>query len=363
VPRSRLKHVDRVRAIAVLCMVEVHTAAIIPPEGITVGHPSAFVAAAFGGMAAPMFVTISGWGMYGSAKRRTSEGHNYSDWVGWIVPRVVLLILCQLLVNILLNVDRGGRFEWQTPGVLTLLAFAALLSPILVRMGHSQRSLAMVLMCASPLLIGGAAGPEMGWYDRVDSDGLEGWLARFLWNGTYPVAPWIFYILLGTLLHDLGNNTRAREKGVALGMLATTVTLFIAILEDKEWALTSGDAVLTFFPANMPFLVVSGTIVALIMRILEGEEGSGGNPTLGDRLSFLEPAGRLSLTIYVSHFAVLGAVAVVMEGEPRLGVAQAFGVTLAHTLVWIPLARLHEERMSGFSLEGLLRSFSHQDSQ
>ncbi len=363
VPRSRLKHIDRVRGIAVLCMVEVHTAAILPPEGITVGHPAAFVAAAFGGMAAPMFVTISGWGMYGSAKRRSSEGHNYSDWVGWIVPRVVLLFLCQLLVNVLLNVDRGGRFEWQTPGVLTLLAFAALLSPILVRISQSQRSLAMLLMCASPMLIGVAAGQEMSWYDRVGSEGLEGWLARFLWNGTYPVAPWIFYILLGTLLHDLGSDARAREKGVALGMLATTVTIFIAILEGKEWALTSGEAVLTFFPASMPFLVVSGTIVALVMRLLEGEEGSGGSPALGDRMSFLEPVGRLSMTIYVSHFAVLGAVAVVMEGEPRLGVAQALGATLAHTLVWIPLARLHEERVSGFSLEGLLKAFSHQGSR
>ena len=71
----RLKHLDRIRAIAVLCMVEVHTAAIVPPSGITVGHPAAFVAAAFGGMAAPMFVTISGWGMYRSASRRVSEGH------------------------------------------------------------------------------------------------------------------------------------------------------------------------------------------------------------------------------------------------------------------------------------------------
>ena len=68
------------RAIAVLFMVEVHTAAIIPPEGVTVGDPAAFVAAAFGGMAAPMFVTISGWGMYMSARRRHSEGISASDW-------------------------------------------------------------------------------------------------------------------------------------------------------------------------------------------------------------------------------------------------------------------------------------------
>ena len=59
----RLRHIDRIRAVAVLCMVEVHTAAILPPRGMTVGDPGAFIAAAFGGMAAPMFIMISGWGM------------------------------------------------------------------------------------------------------------------------------------------------------------------------------------------------------------------------------------------------------------------------------------------------------------
>ena len=41
----RLSHIDRIRAIAVLCMVEAHTAAIIPLRGMSVGDPAAFVAA------------------------------------------------------------------------------------------------------------------------------------------------------------------------------------------------------------------------------------------------------------------------------------------------------------------------------
>jgi len=72
-------------------------------------------------------------------------------------------------------------------------------------------------------------------------------------------------------------------------------------------------------------------------------------------LSLLEPVGRLSLTIYVSHFAVLGAVALLMDGEPRLALVPAFLVTILHTLVWIPLAVVHERRVPGLSLEGLLR--------
>lgn len=351
----RLKHIDRIRAIAVLFMVEVHTAAIVPPSGITVGHPAAFVAAAFGGMAAPMFVTVSGWGMYSSASRRLSEGHSASQWVNWIVPRFALLCLCQILVNILLNVERGGRFEWHTPGVLTLLAISAVICPALVRTSMRARSILMLLFCVSPLLMGASSGPEIGWFERVDARDIQEWMARLLWNGTYPVLPWLFYILLGTVLQDLREDYRARERGIVLGIIATSITLAMSVAEGIDWALTSGDAVLTFFPASMPFLVVSGTMVALALRILEGKEESGGEPLMGDRLSLLEPAGRMSLTIYVSHFAVLGVVALLMDGEPRMSLVPAFLVTILHTIVWIPLAVIHESRFPGLSLEGLLR--------
>ena len=351
----RLKHIDRIRAIAVLFMVEVHTAAIVPPSGITVGHPAAFVAAAFGGMAAPMFVTVSGWGMYSSASRRLTEGHSASQWVNWIVPRFALLCLCQILVNILLNVERGGRFEWHTPGVLTLLAISAVICPALVRTSMRARSILMLLFCVSPLLMGASSGPELGWFERVDARGIQEWMARLLWNGTYPVLPWLFYILLGTVLQDLREDYRARERGIVLGIIATSITLAMSVAEGIDWALTSGDAVLTFFPASMPFLVVSGTMVALALRILEGKEESGGEPLMGDRLSLLEPAGRMSLTIYVSHFAVLGVVALLMDGEPRMSLVPAFLVTILHTIVWIPLAVIHESRFPGLSLEELLR--------
>ena len=266
--------------------------------------------------------------------------------------------MCQILVNVLLNVERGGRFEWHTPGVLTLLAISAAICPALVRTSMGVRSMLMLLFCASPLILGPNSGPELGWFERVDASGMEEWVARLLWNGTYPVLPWVFYILLGTVLHDLREDSRARERGVVLGIIATSLTLAFSVAEGVDWALTSGDAVLTFFPASLPFLVVSGTMVALALRVLEGEEESGGEPLMGEKLSLLEPAGRLSLTIYVSHFAVLGAVALLMDGEPRLALIPAFLVTILHTLVWIPLAVLHERTFPGLSLEGLLRNQS-----
>ena len=347
------------RAIAVLCMVEVHTAAIIPPRGMTVGDPAAFVAAAFGGMAAPMFVIISGWGIHMSATRRVARGPmEISDWMSWLIPRVVLLTLCQLLVNVLLNVERGGRFEWHTPGILTLLAVAALLAPVLVRLGMQVRIFLMLIIIASPLILGDATGLDWSWWQRVDSEGLSEWMARLLWNGTYPAVPWLFFVLLGSLIFDLSENPGMRERNIAMGLAATTVTIVIAVMDDIPWALTEGDAVLTFFPASPAFLVVSGTFALLAHRILEGSEGSGGEPWKGDGLSFLEPLGKITLTVYVAHFAVLGVAASMMQGEPRLELIPAFAATICHTLIWIPLAIWHQKNVPEMSLESLLRRIS-----
>ena len=214
----------------------------------------------------------------------------------------------------------------------------------------------MLTLCASPLILGGNAGEGLSWFERVDAANVEEWVARLLWNGTYPVLPWMFFVILGTLLHDFAREPRIRERGIVLGVVATSATIVISVIEDVDWALTSGNAVLTFFPASMPFLVVSATFVVLLMRFLEGSEVSGGTPLMGGRLSFLEPAGRLSLSIYVAHFAVLGVVALVMEGEPRMSLVPAFAVTIIHTAIWIPLAALHERTIPWFSLEGLLRA-------
>ena len=355
----RFAHIDRIRAIAVLCMVEVHTAAIIPPRGMTVGDPAAFVAAAFGGMAAPMFVMISGWGIHMSATRRFASGQmRVAEWISWLMPRVVMLALCQFLVNVLLNVDRGGRFEWHTPGVLTLLAIAALLAPVLVRLGMQTRVALMLLMVASPLVLGNVSGPEWTWWERVASEGFSEWTARLLWNGTYPALPWLFFVLLGTLVYDLSENPEIRERNIAIGMAATIVTIVIAVMEDMPWALTEGNAVLTFFPASSAFLIVSGTFALLAHRILEGGESTGGKPWREDRLSFLEPLGKITLTVYVAHFAVLGIIASMMQGEPRLELVPAFAATIGHTLIWIPLAILHQRYYPKVSLEELLRVFT-----
>ena len=104
--------------------------------------------------------------------------------------------------------------------------------------------------------------------------------------------------------------------------------------------------------------MVSGTFALLAHRILEGNETNGGEPWKGDGLSFLEPLGKITLTVYVAHFAVLGIVASMVQGEPRLELVPAFAATILHTLIWVPLAIWHQKHIPEISFESLLRRFS-----
>ena len=355
----RLKHIDRIRAIAILCMVQVHTAAIIPPEGISVGHPIAFISAAIGGMAAPMFVTISGWGIYRSAiRRRKFADNDFSSWMSWIIPRITILTICQLLVNSALSIDRGGRFDWMTPGVLTLLALASLIGPLIIYLTKKQRFSMMLIFMISPLIIGDLNGTDFYWSERVSSIGIEGWIERLILNGTYPALPWLSFIFLGSLLEEDRENSDNQNMIVKTGLFVILISMFYSFYEKIPWALTEGNATLTFFPANTMFILTSGIFVVILFRILEGRETSGGEPFGGERISWLEPAGRLSLTIYVAHFILLGIIANEMQDQPRLDIYTSFLLTILHTSIWIPLSIWHEKYIPKISFEELLRKFS-----
>jgi len=339
-------------------MVQVHTAAIIPPEGITVGHPVAFVSASIGGMAAPMFVTISGWGIYRSAKRRKDSIVGLQPWLRWIIPRVVILTVCQLLVNLSLNLERGGRFLWMTPGVLTLLAVGSILGPILIKFSQRMKLSLMLIFLLSPIILGNVNGIEMNWVERVSSIGVVEWIERLTINGTYPVLPWTAFIILGSLIEDKNTNLKETDPLVKLGLIIIILSTIYSYFEQVPWALTEGEAVLTFFPANSMFVLTSGIFVVVLFRILQGEELNGGKPRGKKNLTWLEPAGRLSLTIYVLHFVILGIIAYFVQDLPRLEISQAFTLTLFHTAIWIPLAMFHEKYIPRISFEEILRRYS-----
>ena len=71
---ERIEHIDSIRAIAGLRMVMVHAAATWGPPPSTQPSFLVYVISGLGGLAAPLFVTVFGWGCFQSpanARQRT----------------------------------------------------------------------------------------------------------------------------------------------------------------------------------------------------------------------------------------------------------------------------------------------------
>ena len=135
---NRFVHVDAMRGLAILCMVQVHTAALMPAP-VSIDHPIALISASIGGMAAPMFVLISGWALQRGLDRRRAMGESV---LRWSLTRGGFLIGLQFLLGLLLP----QRFDISSPGILTLLGICTLIFPLYyvrdamsIRMGIDPR--------------------------------------------------------------------------------------------------------------------------------------------------------------------------------------------------------------------------------
>ena len=266
-----------------------------------------------------------------------------------------MLFLFQIVVNLLFHVDRGGSFNTETPGVLTLFAASSLIIPLVIGRGVTGRAAIMILLVICPTLFSGHIGSDMTWTERIASDGIAEWFERLLLNGTYPLMPWFSYVLLGGLLAEIGESSGVARASVGFGMMFTLLTIVFSLNQDVHWALTEGSAILTFFPASTAFIIVSMSIVVLVKILLSRVEevsGSEASPILG----LLESAG-MSPTVYVGHFVILGLFVAYYRGGD-FALLGSLVVTLIHAMAWIPIASYYQGKFGPYSPEGMIRAFS-----
>ena len=203
------------RGIAILCMIEVHTAATFQPTNVSIQHPLALLAAIIGGMAAPLFVAISGWGTHRSLIRRLNDEDE--SIVNWLLIRVFALLFCQWVVNII----SFHLFDWHTPGVLSLLAICTLFYLCIVKNTIKIRLMIISMISLSPFLIEYLLVTNLTWSERIASRDFLTWIERLFFTGTYPLFPWFCFFILGGLISEIGDKSRIR-MGIFLLILSVT---------------------------------------------------------------------------------------------------------------------------------------------
>lgn len=330
---ERRQDIDQLRGLAILLMIMVHAAATWTPEGASTTSLFALIIAGLGGLAAPLFVTVGGWVTVQST---------------WTLQKALTRFAFLLLAQILVNLTAPHLFDPFTPGVLSLFAILYLIAPIWLRIAENTTFCGTVLfgICiVNMVLLPGDS--SLGWNDRITSNGFE-IINHLVLTGTYPVFPWIFFSILGAGINIHSPSIKQLGSIASIGLILCITILWDALQKDVPFAQPSGDASMTFFPANTPFLIGACTGVLILWMMFERR-----NPYQG-----LNKLGRLSLTLYVVHFI---PISLGSSFTPEW--MYAVPLVLFYTVLWWPISVLHQRRFSRYSLEHLLKRLSHHEEE
>lgn len=331
---SRRQDIDQIRGLAILLMIMVHGAATWAPSNASTTSFLAIVVASLGGLAAPLFVTVGGWVTVQSV---------------WTIRKALIRFTFLMMAQFLVNITAPHLFDPFTPGVLSLFAILYLLAPLWIRIARNS------IACGTTLLLIGfintllsPGDATLSWNDRIEVSGINQIVSHLLVTGTYPLFPWMFFSILGAGINIHAPKIRGLGLVTAIGMLLCISFLYESIQTGIPFAQPRGEAILTFFPANTPFLIGACTGVLILWSLLE------------NRQSFhrLHHLGQLSLTLYIVHF-----IPIYLGSSVVLAWASAVPVVIVFTLAWWPLSVFWRTRFPTYSLEYALRQISRHEEE
>ena len=326
---SRRQDIDQIRGLAILLMVMVHAAATWMPADASTTSAIAIVVAGLGGLAAPLFVTVGGWVTVQSK---------------WTIRKALTRFSFLIFAQILVNLCAPHLFDPLSPGVLSLFGILYLLAPLWLHIARNVYVCTFsMLLIATLNWIALPGDASLNWNQRNEVESAMEFVSHALLTGTYPVFPWILFSMLGAALNIHTPSIKTILSGLSAGIAVSVALLVQAVNTNTPFAQPSGDAVLTFFPANTAFLVGGTTGVLILWLLLENRVPFRG----------LDQLGQLSLTLYVIHFVPL-----YIGHELATTWSVSIPLVVLYTFVWWPLGVLLRKHLPTLSLESVLRRVS-----
>jgi len=301
---QRRPGIDALRGLAVLLMVAQHVAYWF---GVLGARQVILVTGALGGLAAPIFVTLSGVGVAFSIQRHPENCDRQ------LILRGMLLVGFGCLMNLLAP-------SWFTPlswYVLHLIGTAMILAPLL-RRAPDLWVLVLIVLCLS------ATVGVQNWLDtplRLFNEDMAaprkpGGVLRFaLAEGFFPVLPWLAFFMAGMLT---GRWLLAERRGqivrLALALLGGLVLLAAVYYLGFDFArqgpwLRFFKFNTTFYPALPPITLFLMAVSLFFLLLFLGWEQKIARFASG----VLTALGRASLTILIVHVVLF------RESLPLLG--------------------------------------------
>ena len=335
----RYGQIDSLRGLAVLLMVMVHAAATWNPYTEPQTSVLAYTIAGLGGLAAPLFVTIFGWGL---AKSKST----YNS----LLKKALLLILLQIFVNL----TSPHLFETFTPGVLSLFALLLLFRPTIIQASESRKNTTIFsIIMASLFVINNYLYKFQGdaiWENRIEYSSVIDMISHLFFTGTYPLFPWIIFAVIGASLGRSvteGEKTLPRNNTIGLlmilGIVYCDITLTMSYFLDQIWAHPTRGEFLNFFPANYGFIIAALTGVIILWYLIERYN-----------ILLFSPSGKLSLSVYILHFIPLTILSDLDE-QNEWSLTESSQAVAIYTTTWLIFTYFWINYFPRISVERLIR--------
>jgi uncharacterized membrane protein len=343
---NRWLHLDALRGVAVILMVGQHMNYWLygQPQGNWGGR----TIGALGGLAAPIFVTLSGLGAALSVER-------YPD-----CDRILMIRgLYMIGLGVVLNLLTPHWFSPQSWYILHLIGLALAVSPVLRRAPNRVLIAAILVVLVATILIQNNLETPFRLFNRHMAVAHKpgGLLRLAIAEGFFPVFPWIAFFMAGMLAGRwllAGRSGRIWQLGAGLLLILTLLLALHATgwqaIRTLTW-IRFFKWIPSFYPALTPItlclIAVSLLLVYGAVRLINRF------PLQPD--NFLVCLGRASLTILIVHVVVIRGSAVHFRFWQRFSLLQSLMATCVVLLLFALISVRWQKVNFRYGAEWLLR--------
>jgi uncharacterized membrane protein len=275
--------VDALRGLAIVAMVAAHLARDV----LSLPHP--LWLRAFGSVAAPLFVTLSGLLI-----AQTMAAKHYP--LGHYLNRGGLILVLAAFVDMLL----WGQYPFVTCDVLYLIGLALPLTMLFARLRPASQMIGLSLFLVVSAILQNLLGYPAEVTAVALSEPPAEWLAiwpqsvhQFLLSGWFPLFPWLFFSGLGVLIYQW-RKMSDRESSYLLqgGVWLLGLGLLSAVLFPVAPLVRKGYSEL-FYPPSLAFVLLAAASVLFLFYAFRWKWLSHNRPLI--------LLGKCPLLLYVVH--------------------------------------------------------------
>jgi len=291
--KKRINSIDFLRAVGILSMIQIHMGMYLT-EYMDKHLTFYKFMNNFGQIAAPFFLTTIGISLMISLSNRKNNAFSH------IGKRSLFLIFSGLLfINI-----------WQAD-ILHYIGIYLLIAYLFTKLNKFQRTInAVLILVLSQVmlkLISYTSGWEVIGYKLANFWTLQGFLNNLLSNGFYPMFPWLFFPVVGTiigeyLLHSIKTNKESNFifGSILIGIILTLTGIFMNTL--SPWKITFYPATITYAIFHLGIFMISlGTFYYLF-------DNKNTKESIKDKITkLLSPitySGTIAFSIYILHVII-----------------------------------------------------------